>query len=239
MAVKEIKYNNKVFLINYDIINNSKDEVIVFLHGWGSNKEIMKTAFQKELKDYKHIYLDMPGFGRSLTNQVLTTNEYAKIVNQFLISLNISSTISTIVGHSFGGKVATLLNPKRLVLLSSAGIVEPKSLVVKLKIAFAKFLNIFGLGKLTKAFRSQDVQKMSQNMYETFKNVVDEDFRSEFEKFENSCMIFWGESDTSTSLKSGKTISSLIKNSTFKSYYGDHYFFLKHNKDIASRIESK
>ena len=34
----------------------------------------------------------------------------------------------SIVGHSFGGKVGVLLNPKELILLSSAGILKKKSL---------------------------------------------------------------------------------------------------------------
>ena len=38
----------------------------------GSNKEIMKQAFGKTLPHYKHIYLDMPGFGKSNNEMILT-----------------------------------------------------------------------------------------------------------------------------------------------------------------------
>jgi len=239
MATKSIDYSGKDFSINYEIVNNDKKDIIVFLHGWGSNKEIMKQAFGSELKSMKHIYIDMPGFGKSSSDTVLKTIDYAHIMKLFLEKLNINPNEVTIAGHSFGGKVATALIPKTLVLLSTAGILEDKSTDVKIKIAFAKVLNTFGLKNITKIFRSKDVENMSQNMYETFKNVVNEDFSEYFEGFYNQALIFWGEADTATSLESGKKISKLIKNSYFKSYSDDHYFFLRYAKDISSIIESK
>jgi len=239
VATKSIDYFGKNFLLNYDIVNNDKKEIIVFLHGWGSNKEIMKQAFSKELQNCKHIYIDMPGFGKSSNDYVLTTIDYAHIMKIFLNKIDINPNNVTIAGHSFGGKVATALIPKILVLLSTAGIIEEKSLKVKLKIKFAKILNALGLQNITKIFRSKDVDNMSQNMYETFKNVVDEDFSEYFKGFYNDALIFWGETDTATSLESGKKIAQLIKNNQFKSYDGDHYFFMKYADDICDIITQK
>jgi len=237
LAIKQIDYYDKSFHINYEIVNSDKSEVIVFLHGWGSNKEIMKQAFGDKLKEFKHIYIDMPGFGKSDNDYILTTIDYANIIKIFLNKLNINPNDVTIAGHSFGGKVATCLMPKLLVLLSSAGIVEDKSSKTLLTIRMAKIFNRFGLSKVTKMFRSNDVNGMPQNMYETFKNVVDEDFSNYFKGFYKDALIFWGETDTATTLESGKTIHSFIKNSSFKSYDGDHYFFLKYSDDIAIHIE--
>lgn len=239
MAIKQIDYFDKSFSINYELVNSDKENVIVFLHGWGSNKEIMKQAFGEKLESFKHIYIDMPGFGKSDNNYILTTIDYANIMKIFLNKLNINPNDITIAGHSFGGKVATCLMPKLLVLLSTAGIVEDKSAKTLLTIRMAKIFNRFGLSKVTKMFRSNDVNGMPQNMYETFKNVVDEDFTEYFKGFYKDALIFWGEADTATTLESGKTINSLIKNSTFKSYDGDHYFFLKQSDDISKDIEEK
>lgn len=230
MAIKQINYNNSTFDISYELLNNSAQPTIVFLHGWGSNKNIMKQAFGKLFTQYKHLYIDMPGFGKSNNDIVLTTDDYAKIMKLFLKTLNIEPKM--IFGHSYGGKVATLLNPENLVLLSSAGIVEEKSFQIKLKILLAKIMNTLGLSKITKAFRSKDVNDMSENMYETFKNVVNEDFSLIFSQFSKKAYIFWGESDSATSLESGKTINKLIKNSEFYSYPDGHYFFLNYAKDI-------
>ena len=251
MALKWIEYRGKSFEIAYDIVNPSAEEIIVFLHGWGSNKEIMKQAFATTLKTVKHIYIDMPGFGKSINSEVLTTQDYSNIVYNFLSKIINSeefeenySTLNTpilpitIVGHSFGGKVATLLNPKNLVLLSTAGILEEKSLNVKLKIKAAKFLNFFGLGKITKIFRSKDVNKMNQGMYETFKNVVNEDFTEIFKNYRGNAYIFWGKEDKATALSSGEKIHTLMQNSEFLSYNGDHYFFIKNANDITQRLEN-
>ena len=236
MASKSVIFNNKTFDISYEIINPLSKKDIIFLHGWGSNKDIMKNVFSPYLKDFRHIYIDLPGFGKSPNEYELTTIEYAKITDAFLALL--SSPKNIIAGHSYGGKVATLLNPKNLVLLSSAGILEEKSLEVKMKIAFAKFSNALGFSKLNKMFRSSDVKTMNEGMYATFKNVVNEDFSSAFTNYKNNALIFWGDKDTATSLESGKKIASLIDTSTFISYDGDHYFFVKNAKDITERIEN-
>jgi surfactin synthase thioesterase subunit len=114
--------------------------------------------------------------------------------------------------------------------------IEKKSFKVKSKIKIAKFFNILGLSNITKSFRSSDVNNMSENMYKTFKNVVDEDFSEIFKNYNKKTKIFWGKEDKATSLESAHKINKLIKNSEFKVYDGDHYFFLKHSKDIAACI---
>ncbi|MEA1914104.1 MAG: alpha/beta hydrolase [Campylobacterota bacterium] len=236
MAVKQIitKINNTdyTFDIAYEIINPGSQDTVVFLHGWGSNKEIMKQAFEKEFDSMKHLYVDMPGFGKSTCDVALTTKDYAQIMQTFFKQLK--TDVKIIAGHSFGGKVATLLNPPLLLLLSTAGIIEEKSDNVKFKIKMAKVLNSLGLSFLGKFFRSKDVNTMNETMYQTFKNVVDEDFSNIFKNYSGQTKIFWGKNDTATSLKSGQTIHNLIQNSEFKAYDSDHYFFLHHAKDIAT-----
>ena len=238
MAAKVIWNNNRKFSINYEIVNNDKDKVIVFLHGWGSNKEVMKKAFANQLGEFKHIYIDMPGFGKSENDHILTTIDYASVMKDFLEELGINPNDALIAGHSFGGKVATMLMPKLLILLSSAGILETKSAKTLLTIRMAKIFNRFGLNKVNKMLRSKDVDNMPQNMYETFKNVVDEDFSEYFAGFYKQALIFWGTKDEATTLSSGITINKLIKNSEFKSYDGDHYFFMNHADDICDMIIS-
>ena len=236
MATKNLIVDNKNFDISYEIVNPACTKDIIFLHGWGSNKDIMKNVFAPYLKDFRHIYIDLPGFGKSLNNYVLTTKDYAEIVDEFLKL--VSSSKDIIAGHSYGGKVAVLLNPKNLVLLSSAGILEEKPFDVKAKIFFAKVFNALGLRNITRRFRSKDVNTMSENMYATFKNVVNEDFSSYFSNFSNNALVFWGEKDTATSLESGKKMASLLKKSTFTSYDGDHFFFANNAKNISERIEN-
>nr|WP_315017032.1 alpha/beta hydrolase [uncultured Campylobacter sp.] len=236
MAVKEIKYGGKIYRISYEIVNPAHKDVALFLHGWGANKEIMKKAFGMYFKDFRHVYVDMPGFGASSMHGALATKDYAKIMKSFLDELGASPKI--IFGHSFGGKVATLLNPEYLALLSSAGIVAKKPLWVRFKIALFKFLKLFGLGFLYKFFATKDVKGMSKTMYETLKNVVDEDFSSKFADFGGKAFIFWGEDDKATPLKSGERVSRLIKNSEFHALKGDHFFFLLHARYIDGVVNA-
>ena len=236
MAVKEVKYGGKIYRISYETANPAHKDVALFLHGWGANKEIMKKAFGAYFKDFRHVYVDMPGFGASSMHGALATKDYAKIIKSFLDELGASPKI--IFGHSFGGKVATLLNPEYLALLSSAGIVAKKPLWVRFKIALFKFLKLFGLGFLYKFFATKDVKGMSKTMYETLKNVVDEDFSSKFADFGGKAFIFWGEEDKATPLKSGERVSRLIKNSEFHALKGDHFFFLLHARYIDGVVNA-
>ena len=235
MAIKDIKYKNKIYSLSYELQNLSKKRVILFLHGWGSNKDIMKQAFSKYLSDYKHIYLDMPGFGNSSIEEVITTKDYANIVKEFLKSLHVEAHCA--VGHSFGGKVASLLNPDSLILLSSAGIKREKSLKIKTKIAIFKILKGFMPKKFYKFFASDDVVGMNQTMYEILKRVVDEDFSDIFKNIDSKTFIFWGKEDNATPLESGEKIATLIKNSKFFPLKGGHFFFLEQSNFIAKRVD--
>ncbi len=243
MALRKIKVDDKEFEIHYDIINPSKTKNIIFLHGWGSNKEIMKV-FSENFKDYRHIYIDMPGFGKSPNPYVLTTFDYAKVIDTFLKELNIKKDI--IIGHSFGGKVATLLKPELLVLLASAGIVMPKPFSIKFKIRVYKLLKNLGLSKFRKFFISVDAKGMSENMYETFKRVVDEDFSDVFRNYNGKVLIFGGEEDTAVPPEAVKKQSELLKSKVIM-LSGNHYFFFnspsiekaRENRGIVERKINK
>jgi pimeloyl-ACP methyl ester carboxylesterase len=235
LAVRNIEIDGKKFKIAYDIVNPDKEKNIIFLHGWGSNKEIMKV-FSENFKNFRHIYIDMPGFGKSSNDYVLTTRDYAKIIDKFLNALNIKKDI--IIGHSFGGKVATLLKPDLLVLLASAGIVLPKSFKVKFKIRLYKILKNLGLSNFRKYFVSGDVKGMSQNMYETFKNVVDEDFSNVFKNYKGKVLIFGGKEDTVVPPVAIEKQSKLL-NSNNIMLNGNHYFFFNSQNQQEARKNRK
>ena len=237
MASREIVYQGNRFDLSYDLVNPSQEEVLLILHGWGSNKEIMKQAFAKTLPEYRHLYLDLPGFGKSSNETVLTTEDYAGIVKRFLETMGVSAKI--VMGHSFGGKVSTLLNPPCLVLLSSSGILVPKPLGVSVKIALYKVLKSFGMQRIRNLFVSDDAKGMSPAMYETFKNVVNEPFEDHFSRYTGKGLLFWGKEDTATPLWTAEKIHTMMKNSELYPLDGDHFFFLKHNRFIARTISDQ
>lgn len=237
MAIKSFQHDQHTYSISYDIVNPTAKHDLIVLHGWGSNKEIMKQAFEPYMTSFRHIYIDLPGFGGSINHAVLDTQEYARVMEVFFELIGAKREI--IVGHSFGGKVATLLNPSLLVLLSSAGIVLPKPLNVIFKIKMTKLANSLGLGEFAKIFRAKDAKDLNTVMYATFKNVVNEDFTEIFKNFSNKALICWGESDTATPVAAGQIISDLIQKKRFTVYQGDHFFFLNRAKSIASEIEEE
>ncbi|MEK6659237.1 MAG: alpha/beta hydrolase [Campylobacterota bacterium] len=235
MAIKSIQYNQHTLDISYEILNPQAKVDLIILHGWGSNKNLMKQFFSPYMDSFRHIYIDLPGFGSSTCNLALTTKDYARVVELLMIHLNASKDI--IVGHSFGGKVALLLEPEVLVLVASAGIYVPKPFKVRAKIALFKFLKIFGLAKFREFFVANDAKKLSEPMYQTFKNVVDENFSDEFSSYKGKALLCWGRDDTATPISSANKIDKLIKDSKLIVYEGDHYFFMNHAKDISDNIE--
>lgn len=235
MAVKTVHYNGATFSISYEILNPQQTSNIVFLHGWGSNKNLMKQAFSKTLPTFRHIYIDMPGFGGSNCDISLKTTDYAVIIELFLAQIDAKKEV--ILGHSFGGKVATLLNPKQLVLVASAGIIIPKSFKVRTKIALFKMLKFTGLSSLRSLFVAPDAQGLSECMYQTFKNVINEDFSDVFRGYKGKALLCFGDKDTATPLWSGKIMADLIPDARLVPYSGDHYFLLQEGASIAREIE--
>jgi pimeloyl-ACP methyl ester carboxylesterase len=237
MASRVCRLSEQEFDLNYSILNPSCKDAILILHGWGSNQQIMQQAFGQVLPEYKHIYVDMPGFGKSPNDQPLTTEDYAEIMRDFLSQLNEKPV--AILGHSFGGKVAALLEPDLLILLSSAGIPVPKPFGVRVKIALFRLLRPFGIARLRRLFVSADAKEMNEGMYQTFKNVVNEDFSDHFSSFGGRGLCIWGKDDTATPLWTGAQINKLLGNSRLVPMEGDHFFFLQHRGQVADLIKEE
>jgi non-heme chloroperoxidase len=236
MAIKSIQYNQHTLDVSYEILNPDAQVDLIILHGWGSNKSLMKKSFASHMDTFRHIYIDLPGFGGSTCNVALDTKDYARVVELLMIHINASKDI--ILGHSFGGKIAVLLEPKVLVLVASAGIKIAKPFKVKAKIAIFKAFKVFGLAKLRSMFVADDAKHLSEPMYQTFKNVVDEDFSNEFANYNGKALLCWGRDDTATPLSSAGAIDDLIEDSTLKVYDGDHYFFMTYADEVSREIES-
>lgn len=267
MALRDISVDSKPFSISYKIIDNKSDLWALFLHGWGANKELMESAFGARFKRLNHLYVDLPGFGGSSNDFVLNTEIYGNIVRHFIDALNIApkviiahsfgGKVATILALDSGKDSPkdsidshTDLpknpkdspkfshdspNPPHLVLLSSAGLLKKQSNKVRLKIKFAKIARFFHIK--AKFLISADAKHLSQNMYETFKIVVREDFSERFaalganpsknqSKNTAKTLIFWGENDDAVPLYLGEKMSDLIKDSAFFALKGNHFFFL-------------
>ena len=87
MAIKSIQYKKHTFDISYDIVNPDAKVNLIILHGWGSSKKLMKQSFESHMPGFRHIYIDLPGFGNSTCSTALDTADVASIVELLLIHM--------------------------------------------------------------------------------------------------------------------------------------------------------
>lgn len=229
MTIKNIE-------INYKIIDNNSNNNIVFLHGWGGNSNSFLPV-ARQLDKYNSYLIDLPGFGESsLPNTVFSSYDYAKIIKNFISNLKINNI--TLVGHSFGGKIASIIaseNPSwlsSLVIISAPGIKYQKPLSIRWKIflykSLSRFFKILGLkniiNSLSKKFGSDDYRNSHGIMREILKNIVNEDISNDIKNISKKTLIIWGENDDSVPLIVGKKYNEFIKNSELIVYPNARHF---------------
>ena len=80
---------------------------MLFLHGWGMDKRILKGCFEpifKRTKGFQRIYVDLPGMGSSTAGNVKCSEDILQILHQFVQTITQEAVI--VVGESYGGYLA-------------------------------------------------------------------------------------------------------------------------------------
>ena len=88
--------------IYYECSGNGRP--IILLHGNTDNTRYMKHMANMLAKDYKVYLIDRRGSGKSDKNCILTYEETAKDIYEFIKKNNLESPI--VLGHSGGARVA-------------------------------------------------------------------------------------------------------------------------------------
>ena len=107
----QVDYDGKKYRLSIEQRRNSGD-LLVFLHGWGCNKECFAEAFSsEELGAYDICTLDLLGFGKSEKPEDFTYDllDQANIVALAVKSLRAKRVY--LVGHSMGGGIGLLATP--------------------------------------------------------------------------------------------------------------------------------
>ena len=93
-------------------VRGKGDTALVFLHGWGGDREYWKNQVDAFAADYRVVAIDQAGFGESGKNRkAWTVESLAADVETVVKDLGLKRVI--LVGHSMGGPVS-LLAAKRM-----------------------------------------------------------------------------------------------------------------------------
>lgn len=200
---------------------------VLLLHGWGQSHAFWNNLTETLSGKYHLFVIDLPGFGFSKEPpKVWNLSDYAQFIHEFIIKIGIKNPI--IIGHSFGGRIATVYAAqfpvKKLVLYSSGGLpyTSLKSefnqhVVVRLgKYLFPNFLykshaTIFK----PKTYENRIVvnTQRSRRMLDIHTRPF-ESLKKKFEKIKVKTLIIIGEKDYITNPLIGKTAHKLIKGSS-------------------------
>lgn len=123
--------------INY--MDKGSGELVVLLHGWGSNIELFENMSELLARKYHVIAPDMPGFGLSdEPKEPWRVDDYVDFVLKFLEPFAPEKV--TFLGHSFGGRVIIKMASRKLpfeiekvILVDSAGVKPKKTAAQKLR----------------------------------------------------------------------------------------------------------
>lgn len=237
-------YNKDTFSMYYEKHGNGQKNIII-LPGWGNTRNTFKFMIDYLKNDYSVYIMDYPGFGKSIFPlHDLTIYDYTNIIRDFITDTKIDNP--TIIAHSFGGRIATLISGyykdkiDKLILIDVAGINHKKNVFKIFKKCIYKLLkkcsifvskrkrNIY-LKKLLYIFGSDDYKKLDKSMYNTFKNIVNEDLSYYIKYIEQATLIIWGELDKDTPLKDGKYFKKNIKKATLSILSkGSHFSYLNY-----------
>jgi pimeloyl-ACP methyl ester carboxylesterase len=93
------------FSFNYDDLNANCDQTLLFLHGNShSHKIFTEQANSQALKDYRCIFLDLPGHGDSDPLKEYHGPLISELVSEFIQVTKLANY--ALIGHSFGGHIA-------------------------------------------------------------------------------------------------------------------------------------
>lgn len=228
-------------LINYEVMGTNSQSTIIILHGWKRSLEDWKFIAKSLSSSYKVVLIDLPGMGlSSMPAKTLSTYDYADIINSFVQKLDIKNF--TLIGHSFGGKIATVLaskdtNIKKLILVDASGM-NIKNLFVNLKISLSKTLKLFSF-ILPRHFLVSSDYKTAGPLLDTFKKVVGEYIEKDAQKIKTPTLIIWGDKDKEVNLNHAKKFKSLINGSKLRIVWGTGHdpFLEKPNKFLEILYE--
>ena len=231
-------------------------EVVLLLHGWGTNLTLFRPLMELLARKYRVVALDFPGFGQSpepaaAAGSPWCVDDYVDCVLEFLKALDIKAC--SMLGHSFGGRVIIKLaarglpEPKlqKLILAGAAGIKHPQSEAAKKrakryqtgKKLLAPFPQL--LEKHRNKHGSADYRAASSMMRQVLVKTVNEDLSPLLPKVAPPPLLIWGRNDTATPIEDGQRMEAEIPGAGLAVIeHAGHYAFLEQQVQFLRIIAS-
>lgn len=248
----------KIDDISVNYIDVGDGDIILLLHGWGSNITLFDGIVKTLSPNHRVVAPDMPGFGKSSEPpQPWSVDDYVDFVTKFLNALNIKEF--SVLVHSFGGRVLFKLNDKKelpfiinkAVLIDSAGIVPKKTFRQKLSLRMYKaarcimstkvlhFLYPDAVENMRKKRGSADYNNATPTMRSTLVKVVNEDLEPLVSKLNCPTLIIWGDADTATPISDAELMERLIPDAGLVVCEGaGHYSFLEQPAKVHGALKA-
>lgn len=240
--------------LRYDVEGSGPRAVIV-LHGWGCKASTMALPAQAASGEGTTVYnLDLPGFGGSSEPaEIWGIDRYTSLLEEFVRRNGIERP--TLVGHSFGGRMAILYASRndvdRLILIDAAGIKPRRSLRYYIKVYSFKagkrilpwLVGCARADEIIDRWRgkagSSDYAAASPRMRAIMSRVVNEDLTGRLTLIKAPTLLIWGEKDTATPMRDARIMERLIPDAGLVSYpEAGHFSFLDRPGQTTAVIQS-
>lgn len=240
-----MQMNIKNVNVNYTFYDNKSKTNLIFLHGWGQNIEMMMSLAKPFSKKYNVLIIDLPGFGNSdEPKEVWDIYDYVDMVDYFCKELKIKEP--TIIGHSFGGKVAlgyaSKYKPSRIVSLAGPyRISKPKQTlqgkILKLMKKVPVVNKLEGFAK--KHMGSTDYKNASETMRKILVKHINHDITDDVKKIKCPVLLIWGTNDTAVPYEDAINLENIIPNCGLVTYEGcTHYAYLERLSQTISVLKN-
>lgn len=220
-------------LIQYIDEGKRNGVVLLCVHGW-MHDHTGFTQLAKELStDYRVISVDLPNFGASQsTDDIVSLDQYAQFLAAFANKLDLTDYI--LVGHSMGGQISIygvgqgIVKPRKLILIASAGVRNPRK-------AMRKGLSLLSKpgkylvpskykAKFYQAIGSDYSPKLSPVHKQVIAQVLQHDIQADASKITIPTLLIYGAEDRHTTAAMGQALHTRIKGSRYDIIPGENHW---------------
>lgn len=205
---------------------NSSDQLMVLLHGWGCSWEIWHQLIPALTQDFDVLIPDLPAFGASADpTEIWSSHEYVLWLSELLTKVATKKKI-VLVGHSFGGKIAALYIAQQstplishLILIDASGVVQALSSSQKKWQTLAQLIPSPLKKRVSVSVRQKILHKLgladdyllsSEMQRQIFQHIVHEDIAEQLTHVQVPTTLIWGENDQDTPVAHARVFKDKI-----------------------------